>query len=132
MSGYEDLLYQLYRDLESVVGSLDGSDLYPVIGADDGLFFCELSSGDLLDRKICATIWYHQGEYQRASMSKSERDIYIFLPDPALFIAMLGLLQKITRQNVKILHPLIDGDYLPGWTSFTDRIGIKQVKIINI
>ncbi|MEY2342104.1 hypothetical protein AB4090_08355 [Acidithiobacillus sp. IBUN Pt1247-S3] len=127
MIGYEDILCQLYDALESVVRSLDASDLYPVIGADDGLFFCELSSGDLMDRKIYTTIWYHQGEYGRASMSRCEQDMEIFLPDPALFIAMLGILQKMTGKNVMILHPLVGGNYLPGWASVMDLDSVKQV-----
>ncbi|MHB1494415.1 MAG: hypothetical protein ACYCR3_06135 [Acidithiobacillus sp.] len=129
---YENILRQLYQDMEKVVGYFDDSELYPVMGADNGMFFCELSSGELMDRKIYVTLWYHKGEYQRISESRGERDMCMILPDPALFVAVLGILQKITRQSVKILHPLIGGDYLPGWTSFMDQSSIKQVKIINI
>lgn len=129
---YGNILRQIYQDMEKVVGYFDDNELYPVVGADDGMFFCELSSGELMDRKIYVTLWYHKGEYQRISEIRGERDMYMVLPDPALFVAVLGILQKITGQNVKILHPLIGGDYLPGWTSFMGRSSIKQVKIINI
>lgn len=128
MSGYDRLLYRLHHDLESLVESLDDSNLYPVIGADDGLFFCELSSGELMDRKIYTTIWYHPGEYESVSMGRCVRDMDFFLPDPALFIAMMGILQKLTGKKVMVLHPLVCGDYLPGWASVMDIGSVKQVK----
>lgn len=95
----------------------NNSRCYPVLGAEGGDFFIEISSGpDFMHRRICKTIYASFDASTNLGKADAE-EVMVTLPDASYLVALLSLLQKaLNTTDTKILHPLDHcGNYLPTW-----------------
>lgn len=97
-----------------------GDGCYPVLGSNGDEFVLEIAEGSFSDRVIKRSIYVSLECSEPAIVSVQrlgEFEDAVRLPDAAHLIALLGMLERTFRREVKVLHPLDQrGDYMPGWS----------------
>lgn len=99
---------------------------YPVIGAEGDDWFIEISQGELMSRKILATLFVSVGEaLEVPSAIGGGQDYRLIVPQAAHVIGFIGLLEKALGTRSAILHPLTtSGDYFADWQPALDSLVI--------
>lgn len=109
----------------------EGTRPYPVLGAEGNEFFIDIAAGPFESRRILKTIRIeiHENLEQPVLPDLLSRcdELSIFLPDAALLIGLVGLLQQKLNASTQMLHPLDErGDFLPGWTQTITMISLEK------
>lgn len=99
---------------------------YPVIGAEGDDWFIEISQGELMSRKILATLFVNVGEGTALpQVGSGVTEYHLAVPQAAHVLGFIGLLEKALGTRSAILHPLtMSGDYFPDWQPALDCLAI--------